>query len=150
MARFEREPDSTDTPPHERPAASTSGAICAHLESFDRLVQVGIGRRTDVADALLERGCRVTATDVHDRPVPEGVRFVVDDVTEPTLEVYADADAVYGLNLPPELHRPILEVGRQVGAAVCFTTLGGDPPLVPVERVALPRETLFVARALER
>ncbi|UTF55414.1 UPF0146 family protein [Natronosalvus rutilus] len=116
------------------------------LETYERLLEVGIGRRTAIAEALLETGCAVVATDVHLRETPEGVRFVIDDVTDPDLETYADADAIYALNLPPELHRPVLEVARAVDADLLFTTLGGDPPLVPVERVSLPRETLFVSR----
>jgi uncharacterized UPF0146 family protein len=57
-----------------------------------------------------------------------------------------DVDAVYALNLPPELHRPARDVAHAAGAECCFTTLGGDQPAVPVERVTLPRETLYVAK----
>ncbi|WP_252699807.1 UPF0146 family protein [Natronosalvus vescus] len=121
-------------------------ALIEKLAAYDALVEIGIGRRTGVASALLEGGCSVVATDIQHREVPDDLPFVLDDVTDPTLARYADADALYALNLPPELHRPTLEVARAVDADFLFTTLGGDPPLVQVERVALPRETLFVAR----
>jgi uncharacterized UPF0146 family protein len=113
---------------------------------FDRLVEVGVGKRTDVAAALAERGCAVTATDVHERAVPSSVPFVVDDVTDPDLAVYADADAVYALNCPPELHRPLVDVASAVDAACAFTTLGGDQPAVPVERRTVESGTLYVVR----
>jgi uncharacterized UPF0146 family protein len=116
------------------------------LAAFGTVVEVGIGRRPVVAAALAERGVTVTATDVYERPVPDSVRFVRDDVCDPDESVYADADALYALNLPPELHRPTLELARRADAAFLFTTLGGDPPTVPVERETLPGETLFVAR----
>ncbi|MFB6155325.1 MAG: UPF0146 family protein [Haloferacaceae archaeon] len=128
----------------------TRDALVAHLSRYDSLVEVGVGRRPDVAGALADAGAEVTATDVHDRPVPEGVRFVRDDVvarserSEPG-PVY-DVDALYALNLPPELHRPARDVADAAGAAFCFTTLGGDQPAVPVRRVTLPGETLYVAR----
>ncbi|WP_255170680.1 UPF0146 family protein [Natrononativus amylolyticus] len=123
----------------------TLEAICDYLNGYDRVVEVGVGRRCDVAAALAKRGISVTATDVHPREVPDGVRFVEDDVVDPDLEVYAGADAIFARNLPPELHRPTLAVARRVDADVLFTTLGGDQPAVPVRRETLPGETLYVA-----
>lgn len=80
----------------------------------------------------------MTATDVHEQTVPDGVSFVRDDVTDPTRSVYDGADVIFARNLPPELHRPVRRVAREVGAACWFTTLGGDPPMVPVEPEQLP------------
>jgi hypothetical protein len=125
-------------------------ALADRLARHDRLVEVGVGRRPDVAAALAERGREVTATDVHERPVPDGVRFRRDDVVDasrrddpgPTYH----ADALYALNCPPELQRPLVDVARAVDAVCYFTTLGGDPPVVPVARETLPDDTLFVAR----
>ena len=121
-------------------------ALADRLAGVDRLVEIGIGRRPHLAAALVDRGCAVVATDVHERQVPDGVRFARDDVTDPDLTVYAGADVIYALNLPPELHRPALEVAREVGADLGFTTLGGDSPLIPVERESLPDDTLFWSR----
>ncbi|WP_299265274.1 UPF0146 family protein [Halorientalis sp.] len=120
-------------------------ALLNRLATHDTLVEVGVGNRPAVAAALADRGQTVTVTDVHDREVPAGVQFVRDDVTDPDSSVYADADAVYALNLPPELHRPTRAVTRRVDADLLFTTLGGDPPVIPVDRETLPGETLFVA-----
>jgi len=124
----------------------TRDALADRLSAFERLVEVGIGRRTDVARALAEAGASVTATDVRAREVPDGVRFVEDDLWDPEPAVYRDAGAVYALNLPPELHRPALDAARGADAALLFTTLGGDQPAVPVGRETLPGETLYVAR----
>jgi len=124
----------------------TLEALVARFAEFDTAVEVGVGRRSVVADALADAGTDVTATDRRIRSVPDSVRFVVDDVTDPDPSVYADAELVYALNLPPELHDPTLSVAREAGAAFMFTTLGTDQPLVPVERETLPAETLFVAR----
>lgn len=119
-------------------------ALVGRLKKYDRLVEVGVGRRPEVASALVERGCAVTATDVVERAVPGDVGFVVDDVTDPERSVYEDAGCVYGLNLPPELHRPVWDVARAGEADFLFTTLGGDQPQVPVDRETLPEgETLF-------
>lgn len=120
-------------------------AIRDYLSDADRVVEVGIGRRTDLASELSKSGVSVTATDVHDRSVPDSVRFVRDDIVEPEMRVYEGADALVARNLPPELHRPTLAVARAVDATFAFTTLGGDQPIVPVERKTIPGGTLFVA-----
>ena len=121
-------------------------AIADYLTTYDHVLEVGIGRRTDVARVLTERGVDVVATDIYPREVPEGVTFVEDDIVSPDHSIYADREAIYALNLPPELHRPTLEVARRVDADFVFTTLGGDQPTIPVERKTIPGETLYVPR----
>jgi hypothetical protein len=127
----------------------TRHSLVGYLSRYDRLVEVGIGRRTDVAEALVAAGCAVAATDVHPRSVPDGIRFVADDIVARAAgdpgRLYA-VDAVYACNLPPELHRPTRDVAHAAGADFLFTTLGGDQPVVPVERVTLTHGTLYVAR----
>ncbi|MFD1563208.1 UPF0146 family protein [Haloarchaeobius amylolyticus] len=122
-------------------------ALIEYLAAYERVVEVGIGRRTDLARALAEQGVSVTATDIYDRDVPENVAFVRDDIVDPDPAVYADADAIYARNLPPELHRPTLGVARNADADFLFTTLGGDQPAVPVERKTIETGTVYVARA---
>ncbi|THE65457.1 hypothetical protein D8Y22_08310 [Salinadaptatus halalkaliphilus] len=119
------------------------------LRRYDRVVEVGIGHRTGLARRLAADGVAVTATDVHRREVPETVRFVRDDIVDPDPTVYADADAIYARNLPPELHRSALEVARAADADFLFTTLGGDQPAVPVERQTIRSGTLYVAREID-
>ncbi len=123
----------------------TRDALVGRLSAYDRVVEVGVGREPSVAAGLARAGVTVTATDIRRQEVPPDVAFVVDDVTAPERPLYADAEAIYGLNLPPELHRPALELAGSVGADLLFTTLGGDPPTVPVSRERVPAETLFVA-----
>lgn len=124
----------------------TAAAVVDALAPYDRLVEVGVGARPAVAAALAAAGKTVVATDVRAHDVPEGVGFVRDDVADPDRSVYAGADAVYALNLPPELHVPTRRVARSVGADFLFTTLGGDEPAVPVDPEPLPGDTLYRAR----
>lgn len=125
--------------------AAHAAAVADRLAAFDRVVEVGIGRRTDVAARLAERGVAVTATDVVARPVPPGVTFVRDDATDPDPGVYADADAVYALACPPDLQGPVADLARRVDAAFRFTTLGTDPAVVPARPETVPGGTLFRA-----
>ncbi|WP_224332963.1 UPF0146 family protein [Haloprofundus halobius] len=125
--------------------------LVARLSTYDSLVEVGVGRRPDVAAALADAGCAVTATDVHEFPVSDPVRFVRDDiVTASEATTPGDhyrAEALYALNLPPELHRPLRDVARAVGADCLFTTLGFDEPAVPVRCESVGGETLYVAES---
>ena len=124
---------------------STRDTLVGRLSVYDRLVEVGVGREPAVAAGLSRAGATVTATDIHPCDVPPAVTLVVDDITDPRRSLYADAEAIYGLNLPPELHGPALELAGDVDADLLFTTLGGDPPAVPVTAETLPVETLYVA-----
>jgi hypothetical protein len=125
------------------------------LSGYASAVEIGVGRRPDVAAGLAAAGVSVAATDVVDRDLPEGVTFVRDDIVAASRrsdpgDAY-DAGAVYGLNLPPELHRPTRAVARAVGADFLFTTLGGDPAAVPCTAEPLPGgTTVYVDRADER
>jgi uncharacterized UPF0146 family protein len=118
-------------------------ALVGRLCRYDHLVEVGVGARPGVAAGLAERGCRVVATDVHDRSVPDPVRFVRDDVTDPDPSIYRGADAVYALNCPPELQRPLADVAEAAGADCLFTTLGADPAVVDAAPETLSGGTLF-------
>ncbi|WP_224270250.1 UPF0146 family protein [Haloprofundus salinisoli] len=126
-------------------------ALVGRLSGYDSLCEVGVGRRPEIAAALAEAGCAVTATDVHEFPVPQGVEFVRGDLVAAseaaTPDEHYHVDALYALNLPPELHRPLRDVGRAVGADCLFTTLGFDEPTVPVRREQLDGETLYVVDA---
>jgi hypothetical protein len=126
---------------------SSHTAVADVIARYDPVVEIGIGNRTDVAAELASRGISVIATDLHERETSPDVEFVRDDVTDPEHSVYDGASAIYALNLPPELHRPVWTVAREHDAVFLFTTLGAEQPSVPVARETLPGETLYVAEA---
>lgn len=111
----------------------------------ERAVEVGIGNRPGVAEALTERGRSVAATDIVRREVPADVEFVHDDLIDPDPAVYADAELVYALNCPPELQRPLVDVAAAADATWAFTTLGNEPVIVDADRRTLADDTLFAA-----
>lgn len=122
---------------------SLHAALAAPASPGARLIEVGIGRRTDVAGRLAAADHDVVATDVRERSVPAGVSFRVDDVTDPNPSTYAGAAVVYALRCPPELQSSLRAVADRVGARCAFTTLGGDPATVPVEREHVDSGTLY-------
>lgn len=132
-------------------------ALVRRLSEYPSAVEVGVGRRPAVAAGLSGAGVAVTATDIvaaSEVDVPPSVSFARDDIVAASERDHPgrmyDADLLYGLNLPPELHRPTLDVARVVDADFVFTTLGYDSPAVTCETEALPEgETLYVARGGE-
>jgi len=129
-----RERDRGESAGDERgatgPAAAHARSVADALAGYDPVVEVGIGRRTDVAARLHDRGTRVVAVDRRAVETPDGVCLLRDDVTDPRLGAYPDAEAVYALNLPPDLHAPVVDLARALGADLAFTTLGTDPTAV--------------------
>jgi uncharacterized UPF0146 family protein len=124
----------------------SNAGLVDRLARYDEVVEVGVGTRPSVAAGLAERGCSVTATDIYDREIPAGVRFVRDDVTDPDGSLYRDADAVYALNCPPELQRPLADAARGADADCLFTTLGGDPAVVEATPETVGNQTVFRAK----
>lgn len=112
------------------------------LAGYDRVVEVGVGDRTDVAARLADRGVTVVVVDVRPVEPPPGVTAVRDDVTDPDRSVYRGADALYALALPPELQGPVATLARSVGATLAFTTLGTDPVVVSTRPETVPGGTL--------
>ena len=152
-------------PPSER-------ALAAALAGYERLVEVGVGRRPGVAKRLADRGHEVVALDVDvteavreaaAEPRAEGggsLRVVAADVTALAAtegeRAVGDAlgpdagdgfDAVYARNLPAELQRPTVALAARLDAACLFTTLGFEEPVVEVSRRASESGTVvYVAR----
>lgn len=123
--------------------APTPSPLERHLRAYDRVLEVGIGRHTALARRLAHRGVAVTAIDVDPVVVPRSVRFVRADVHEVAPSAVAPTDAVYGRHLPPELQRPVVDLGEALGADVLFTTLGTDPVLVAADRLGGPGTPVY-------
>uniref|UniRef100_A0A7C3ZF25 UPF0146 protein ENR21_04445 n=1 Tax=Archaeoglobus fulgidus TaxID=2234 RepID=A0A7C3ZF25_ARCFL len=91
-----------------------------------KVVEVGIGRFTAVAEFLAKMGFNVVVTDIIRRNVPEGCVFYLDDITNPNLQIYEGASLIYSLRPPPEIFSAILRVSRKVGADCIIKPLYGD------------------------
>ena len=131
-----------DKLPDVNPDSTTS--IFNILSPFDNLLEVGIGSRMDVAHALSKNRI-VFATDIYPCEVSEKIQFFIDDICNPTLEIYSNTEIIYALNLPPELHQPLFNVASKVGSKCLFTTLGNDFPEIPVQIETIPGETIYWA-----
>jgi uncharacterized UPF0146 family protein len=101
-------------------------ALIDYLASrYRRVVEVGIGTYSRVACALQERGLTVTATDINPRMA--AVPVVRDDLWEPRLDVYRDAQAIYAIRPPPELLPPLKALARRLAVDLIIKPLAGEP-----------------------
>lgn len=121
---------------------SAPSALERRLRGYRRVCEVGIGTHTRLARRLVSAGVEVVAIDVNPVVVPGPIRFIRADVRTVDPARIVPVGAVYGRNLPPELHRPIAELARDLGADLLFTTLGGDPALVGTESTGDPPEVI--------
>ncbi|TKX84589.1 hypothetical protein EXE43_18065 [Halorubrum sp. SS5] len=152
-------------PPSER-------ALVAALDPYERLIEVGVGRRPEVALALADRGRAVVAVDVNlsesareaettaARSGDGSLRVAAADVTALAADdgrairdavgpewVGDGVDAVYARNLPAEIQRPTVALAERLDAACLFTTLGFEEPVVDVRRRSREAGTVvYVAR----
>ncbi|HVO85049.1 MAG TPA: UPF0146 family protein [Syntrophobacteria bacterium] len=93
---------------------------------YRRVVEVGIGTYSRVACALQNRGLTVTATDINPRAIA-AVQVVRDDLWEPRLEVYLEAQAIYAIRPPPELLPPLRELAGRLAVDCIVKPLAGEP-----------------------
>jgi hypothetical protein len=91
-----------------------------------KVLEVGIGNFTAVAEELASNGLSVVATDIVKRRVPKGIEFHVDDIRHPKLEIYGGVKLVYSIRPPPELVKYILRVSMAVEADCIIKPLYGD------------------------
>lgn len=89
------------------------------------VVEVGIGKKWDIATQLSAEGFKVIATDVMDID-PRGFDFVKDDITNPDMRFYRIAGLIYSIRPPPELFPSIIGVARSACADCLIRPLGNE------------------------
>lgn len=98
-------------------------AIVARFGGARRIVEVGVGRRCEVARALAEAlpGARIVATDRDPRAVRSHatcrtVRTVLDDALAPDPCIYVGASVVYAREPPADLLPALQRISDEAGA----------------------------------
>lgn len=95
-------------------------------KSYRNVIEIGIGRNTDVATACAGAGLRVRAVDIRPVPSVEGVEGRVDDVFAPDLPWYEGADLVYAVRPGVEMVPPMIGLARAIGCDLIVYHLGDE------------------------
>jgi uncharacterized UPF0146 family protein len=96
-------------------------------DRYESAVEIGIGHFPDIAFALLERGIKLFATDVHPFRY-NGLKVITDDIMEPDLSAYTVVDLIYSLRPPPELIPYMVCLAKRILADLIVKPLSSEYP----------------------
>ncbi len=106
--------------------------IAENYPNAKKIIEVGIGKTSYTMDKLKEFLSQTTliATDSRKVSVPKGIKFKLDDITNPDMSIYQNADLIYSLRIPPELYPPIFELAEQTNSDVLVKPVSSEeaPP----------------------
>lgn len=106
--------------------------IAESYGSASKIVEVGVGKVPETVRELrrLLPKCQLVVTDIEEpEELPEGVRFVYDDVTEPNVQIYEGASLVYSIRPPSELQPFLFKIARKVGADLLIKSVADEEVL---------------------
>lgn len=117
-----------------------------------KAVEVGVGFQLSVALKLRELGYDVTVVDWNEKAVENarkaGLKAIRDDVFNPRLGIYRDADVIYSIRPTPEIVKPILRLGRTLNKPVYILPFSGDPVPPGTRLVNYHGLAIYVAKAI--
>ncbi|MEE8358486.1 MAG: UPF0146 family protein [Candidatus Hydrothermarchaeales archaeon] len=97
--------------------------IINNYQGAQKIIEVGVGSRSDVLEELDKAlDAQVIGTDIK----PDDPKIVADDITNPDLRIYENADLIYSLRLPIELHPYIEKVANIAGSDLIIKPLSTE------------------------
>ena len=93
-----------------------------------KIVEVGIGFEDSVYREIKLKGLNAVATDIE--PMDDAV---TDDITNPLLEFYEDADVIYSIRPNPEMIENIRKIAKTVGSDLIIRLFSTDSQYKPNE-----------------
>lgn len=101
---------------------SFSDYIKNNYQNADKIVEVGVGKFSVVALNLKEHlKLNIIMTDI--KP-SHGI--IQDDICQPDLKIYKDAQLIYSIRPPEELHPCLVKVAKRIKADLIIKPLSTD------------------------
>ncbi len=92
-------------------------------ENNVRIAEIAVGRFSGVADILCEKeNITLIKTDI----TPADASVIMDDVTDPNMELYEGVDIIYSIRPPSELQPYIVELAQKIGAKLIIKPLTNE------------------------
>ena len=88
------------------------------------VIEVGVGNNPGAAIIIHAAGIPIRCTDIKNRELPNGIDFVIDDVFEPDLSIYAGADVLYAIRPAIEMMAPLITLAKKVHCDLLVYHLG--------------------------
>ncbi|AEA47949.1 UPF0146 family protein [Archaeoglobus veneficus] len=114
--------------------------------NYSTAVEVCVGNYWEIAKLIGDK--LVAAVDVRHVKAPPGVRFIVDDVMNPSdllLELCRQVELVYAIRPPPELWRYILALSKLSNSDCLIRPFGNEFAASPFRLVNYMGERFYVA-----
>jgi uncharacterized protein len=114
--------------------------IKQNYSDAERIIEVGVGHRIDVAERISEALPRaeILVTDKDESWVrsrkPGRIRAVQDDVLIPNLNVYRRASLMYSLNPPGEIIPALEKLADRVGADLLVVPISDEQHELPRDK----------------
>jgi uncharacterized UPF0146 family protein len=91
---------------------------------YSAAVEVGIGKNTVAAECIRDSGKKILCTDIKKTVPDEGLNFVLDDIFEPSTDLYSGAEVIYAIRPGIEMIPPLISLARRVNADLLVYHLG--------------------------
>lgn len=90
----------------------------------NKVVEVGIGSLPHVALSLKDK-MDVIVTDVNEQK-HAGVKFCMDDIFAPDIEIYKNASLLYSIRPPIDIQEAMAKTAKEVGADLLIRPFGNE------------------------
>ncbi len=90
----------------------------------DKVVEVGVGSRPEVALLLKDR-MDVAVTDINGYGYT-GIGFFIDDIFNPDMRIYKNATLIYSIRPPIDIQEAIAQIAKEVGADLLIRPFGNE------------------------
>ena len=95
--------------------------ISSNYTNSKKIVEVGVGRVLEPSNLLKKSltSCEIILVDIY----PANSSVIIDDITNPTGNIYEKADLIYSIRPPEELQKDVLNLGIKFGCDVIIKPL---------------------------
>ncbi|WP_295116035.1 UPF0146 family protein [uncultured Methanobrevibacter sp.] len=111
-----------------------------------RIVEVAVGKFDRISQMLEEKdNITLIKTDI----LPDNDSVIKDDITNPNMELYRDADIIYSIRPPSELQPHLVELKRKTNAMLIIKPLTGEElntPRVNMQLKNYKKASFYVLR----
>ncbi|WP_421078541.1 UPF0146 family protein [Methanothermococcus sp. Ax23] len=117
-------------------------------ESF-KIIEIGIGYYFNVAKSLNNyENLNLIVIDANkdaiEKAKKEGLNAFVDDIFNPKLDVYKDADLIYSIRPPRDLQPFILDICKKYNIPLLIKPLYGETPISDLKLINYKGNALYM------
>jgi hypothetical protein len=88
-----------------------------------KIAEIGVGKFSAIAERLSEQpNITIIKTDI----LPNDDTVIMDDITNPNLELYKDIDIIYSIRPPSELQPYLVKLAQEIGCQLIIKPLTNE------------------------